>query len=98
MGEKARDSSRREGFSLSVAVFNEEGRSDRPSRLEHLALHHSKPPNLSRPQPGMQVEADTAVAIYAEGKEHAMAIGLTKMSTKEMREVGEVIGMEQGMG
>jgi PUA domain protein len=45
----------------------------------------------------MQVEADTAVAIY-EGKEHAMAIGLTKMSTKEMREVGEVIGMEQGMG
>jgi predicted ribosome-associated RNA-binding protein Tma20 len=34
-----------------------------------------------------QVDANTAVAIYAEGKEYAMAVGLTKMSTTEMREV-----------
>ena len=30
------------------------------------------------------VEEDTAVAIYAQGKEHALALGLTKMSTKDM--------------
>lgn len=29
-----------------------------------------------------QVEADAPVAIYGEGKEHAMAVGITKMSTK----------------
>lgn len=33
-----------------------------------------------------QVDAETPVAIYAEGKEHAMAVGWTKMSTQEMRE------------
>jgi predicted ribosome-associated RNA-binding protein Tma20 len=28
---------------------------------------------------------DEPVAIYAEGKEHALAIGLTKMSTEQIR-------------
>jgi len=31
-----------------------------------------------------QVEAGTYVGIYAEGKEHCMAIGITKMSTDEI--------------
>lgn len=26
------------------------------------------------------------MAIYAEGKEHALAVGVTKMSTKDIRE------------
>ena len=30
------------------------------------------------------VEKNVYVGVYAEGKEHAMAIGLTKMSTAEM--------------
>lgn len=31
-----------------------------------------------------EVEANQIVGIYAEGKEHALAIGIMKMSTKEM--------------
>eukprot|EP01031_Cornospumella_fuschlensis_P028269 gene28269-34136_t len=38
--------------------------------------------------------ADTPVAIYAEGKEHAMAVGLTKMSGDEMRSVNKGVGVE----
>ena len=41
-----------------------------------------------------QVEAGTAVAIYAEGKEYAMAIGYTQMSTKEMRDINKGIGVD----
>lgn len=44
--------------------------------------------------PPRQVEAGTAVAIYAEGREHAMAIGFTQMSTEEMRAVNKGIGVE----
>jgi predicted ribosome-associated RNA-binding protein Tma20 len=42
----------------------------------------------------MQVDADAPVAIYAEGKEHAMAVGVTKMSTKDMREINKGIGVD----
>ncbi|KAL6518252.1 Malignant T-cell-amplified sequence 1-B [Orobanche minor] len=31
-----------------------------------------------------EVEAETPVAIMAEGKQHALAIGFTKMSAKDM--------------
>lgn len=41
-----------------------------------------------------EVDADTPVAIYAEDKEHAMAVGFTKMSTQEMREVNKGIGVD----
>lgn len=34
------------------------------------------------------------VAVMAEGKEHAMAIGVTKMSTKEINEINKGIGIE----
>jgi len=37
---------------------------------------------------------ESPVAIYAEGKEHAMAVGLTKLSTADIRAVGKGIGVE----
>ena len=54
-----------------------------------LTLNHSflplPCPGLTSPGGRMDdVPADTPVAIMAEGKEHAMGIGLTKMSTKDM--------------
>ena len=38
--------------------------------------------------------ADKVVAVHAEGKEHACAVGLTKMSTKEMKSINKGIGVE----
>lgn len=35
-----------------------------------------------------------AVAIHAEGKEHAVGIGLTKMGSEEMRRVNKDVGVE----
>eukprot|EP00899_Mesostigma_viride_P012308 jgi/Mesvir1/21078/Mv17231-RA.1 len=40
------------------------------------------------------VPVDTAVAIMAEGKELALAVGLTKMSTEDIRKVNKGIGVE----
>lgn len=40
-----------------------------------------------------EVDAEKPVAIFAEGKEHAMAVGLTRMSTEEMRSVNKDIGV-----
>jgi len=40
------------------------------------------------------LEAGTPVAIFAEGKEHAAGIGITKLSTIEMRQVNKGIGVE----
>jgi PUA domain protein len=42
----------------------------------------------------VQVDKDTPVAIYAEEKDNAMAVGLTVMSTQEMRDVNKGIGVE----
>ena len=45
------------------------------------------PPPLDHklsPRPTLQVDEGAAVAIYAEGKEHAMAVGYTKMSTAQV--------------
>jgi predicted RNA-binding protein (TIGR00451 family) len=41
-----------------------------------------------------EAEAEEAVAIYAENKEHALAIGFTSMSTEEIRSVNKGIGVE----
>jgi predicted RNA-binding protein (TIGR00451 family) len=41
-----------------------------------------------------EVEAGTPVAIYAEEKEVAMAVGYAIMSTAEMKEVNKGIGVE----
>eukprot|EP01036_Dinobryon_divergens_P022990 gene22990-31298_t len=40
------------------------------------------------------LDAEEPVAIYAEGKEHAMAIGLTKMSTDMIAKVNSGIAVE----
>ncbi|KAF8738542.1 hypothetical protein AX14_011191 [Amanita brunnescens Koide BX004] len=40
------------------------------------------------------LEAGTPVAIFAEGKEHAAGIGITKLATIEMRQVNKGIGVE----
>ena len=40
------------------------------------------------------MDAETPVAIYAEGKEHAMAVGLTKLSTKDIKEINKGIAVE----
>lgn len=36
----------------------------------------------------------TPVALHAEGKEHAVAIGITKLSTEEMKSVNKGVGVE----
>ncbi|GBE82494.1 hypothetical protein BKA93DRAFT_761202 [Sparassis latifolia] len=38
--------------------------------------------------------AGTAVAIHAEGKEHAVGIGITKLNTEEMKRVNKDVGVE----
>jgi PUA domain protein len=48
-------------------------------------------PGGSIPTP---LEAGTPVAIYAEGKEHAMAIGILKMSTEQIKTVNKGIAVE----
>jgi len=42
----------------------------------------------------VSIEAEQPVAIYAEGKEHAMAVGLTKMSTEQIRTLNKGIAVE----
>ena len=43
-------------------------------------------PGLTHPKATMDnVKAGQIVAIMAEGKEHAMGIGITKMSTEEIK-------------
>lgn len=37
---------------------------------------------------------DTPVAIYAEGKEHALAIGITTMSTDDIKSINKGVGVE----
>ena len=38
--------------------------------------------------------AEKVVAIYAEGKENAVGVGLTKMATEEMKKVNKGVGVE----
>ncbi len=38
--------------------------------------------------------AGTPVAIYAEGKEHSVGVGITKLNTEEMRKVNKGVGVE----
>ena len=45
--------------------------------------------NLSTP-----IDAEQPVAIYVEGKQHAIAVGLTKMSTEQIKTVNKGIAVE----
>ena len=40
------------------------------------------------------IPADTVVAVMAEGKEHAMAVGQMKMSSGDIRAINKGIGVE----
>lgn len=42
----------------------------------------------------MQVPAEAPIAIYGEGRQHAMAVGVTKMSTADIRAINKGIGIE----
>eukprot|EP01083_Nonionella_stella_P027444 75564_1 len=43
----------------------------------------------------VDVEENTVVAIYAETKQHACAIGVTTMSTEEIRKTNKGVGVKQ---
>lgn len=43
--------------------------------------------------PEVNLPKDTVIAIYAEGKEHALAVGLTSMSTDEIKSINKGIGV-----
>ena len=52
-------------------------------------------PGLLKPESSMdECEADEIVAIYGSGKQHAIAIGVTKMSTADIREQGTGVAIE----
>ncbi|XP_034197754.1 malignant T-cell-amplified sequence 1 homolog isoform X1 [Prunus dulcis] len=53
-------------------------------------------PGLTSPGGALDdtVAAETPVAIMAEGKQHALAIGFTKMSAKEIRDINKGIGVD----
>ncbi|KAG8217547.1 hypothetical protein J3R82DRAFT_5696 [Butyriboletus roseoflavus] len=40
------------------------------------------------------IAAHSLVAVHAEGKEHAVAVGMTKLGTEEMRKVNKGVGVE----
>lgn len=46
------------------------------------------------PPPESELMAGTPVALHAEGKEHAVGIGVLKLSTEEMRKVNKNVGVE----
>ncbi|KAG9318519.1 PUA-like domain-containing protein [Chiua virens] len=41
-----------------------------------------------------EIPANALVAVHAEGKQHAVAVGITKLSTEEMRNMNKGIGVE----
>ncbi|XP_031101783.1 uncharacterized protein LOC116005680 [Ipomoea triloba] len=53
-------------------------------------------PGLTSPGGALDVEvgAETPVAIMAEGKQHALAIGFTKMSAKDIKAINKGIGVD----
>jgi PUA domain protein len=46
------------------------------------------------PPANAAIPAERAVAIYAEGKDHAVGVGITKLSTEEIRSVNKGVGVE----
>ncbi|KAF9669889.1 hypothetical protein SADUNF_Sadunf13G0011500 [Salix dunnii] len=53
-------------------------------------------PGLTSPGGALddEVDAETPVAIMAEGKQHALAIGFTKMSAKDIKTINKGIGVD----
>lgn len=63
-----------------------------PRSRSSLSHTHARTSPLFCSHP--QADVDAPVAIYAEGKDHAMAVGLTKLSTADIRAVNKGIGVE----
>lgn len=40
------------------------------------------------------IPAESLVAIHAEGKEHAVGIGITKLNTEEIKKINKGVGVE----
>ena len=64
-----------------------------------LAGAHMMCPGLTSaggylPTADAALPANTPVAIHAEGKEHAAAIGVTKLGSEEIRKVNKGVGVE----
>ena len=64
-----------------------------------LAGAHMMCPGLTSaggylPPTDAALPAGTPVAIHAEGKDHAVGIGITKLGTEEMRQVNKGVGVE----
>jgi PUA domain protein len=53
-------------------------------------------PGLTNPGGDVSIDLPemAPVAIYAQDKEHALAIGVTKMSTADIRKINKGIGIE----
>lgn len=48
----------------------------------------------SLPPPEEALPAGVVVAIHCEGKEHAAAVGVTKLGTEEIKSVNKGVGVE----
>lgn len=64
-----------------------------------LAGAHMMCPGLTSaggylPPASEAIPTGTLVAIHAEGKEHAVGIGITKLGTEEMRKVNKGVAVE----
>ncbi|KAH7889657.1 PUA-like domain-containing protein [Phlebopus sp. FC_14] len=64
-----------------------------------LAGAHMMCPGLTSaggylPPPEAAIPAGAIVAVHAEGKEHAVAIGTMKLSTEEIRKINKGVGVE----
>ncbi|TCD62301.1 translation machinery-associated protein 20 [Steccherinum ochraceum] len=64
-----------------------------------LAGAHMMCPGLTSaggylPPPENEIKAGTPVVLFAEGKEHAVALGVTKMSTEDMRRINKNTAVE----
>ncbi len=46
------------------------------------------------PPADASLPAGTPVAIFAEGKEHAVGVGLLKLSTEDIKKVNKDVGVE----
>lgn len=44
--------------------------------------------------PAEDLPAETTVAIYAEGKEHAVGVGITKLSSEDMKKINKGVAVE----
>ncbi|KAL7415870.1 PUA domain-containing protein [Mrakia frigida] len=51
-------------------------------------------PGGSLPPPDLALPAETSVAIFAEGKEHAVGVGILKMSTEDIRKINKGVAIE----